>query len=168
MLDFSVAKLALIGSVALMVIGPQRLPAVARFAGRLLGRLQGYMKSLKDEVNQQLLTESLEEEKKALLASTEVIRTVADDMAEAEQDYSAAIANANRSFEMLDQSEPVLPALSDADARRKQRLFQQKKQRHRAGPPVWYQRTSGKKSRFISGGVRKQSRPDAAANRFFS
>lgn len=164
MVDLSLAKLALIGGVAILVIGPERLPAVARVAGRLLGRLQGYIKNVKDEVNQQL-TETLGEEKNAFLASTEVIRTVADDLADAEQDFSAAIANANRSFDKMSQSAPVS---SDTDIRRKQRLFHQKKQRHCAVPPVWYQRTSGKKVRFSSAAARRRCRPDAAvASRFF-
>lgn len=168
MVDLSFAKLALIGSVALVVIGPERLPAVARLAGRLLGRLQGYIKNVMDEVNQQPLTEILDEEKKAFLASTEVIRTVADDMADAEQDFSVAIANANRSFDLISQSGSVPPVLSDADIRRKQRLFHQKKQRYCAVPPVWYQRTSGKKMRLISAAARTRSRSDAAvASRFF-
>ncbi|HEX8986416.1 MAG TPA: twin-arginine translocase TatA/TatE family subunit, partial [Rhodocyclaceae bacterium] len=40
---FSSGELILIGLVALVVIGPERLPKVARAAGILLGRLQRYV-----------------------------------------------------------------------------------------------------------------------------
>ena len=40
MLDFEVSKLAVIGAVALVVIGPERLPRVARTLGTLLGKAQ--------------------------------------------------------------------------------------------------------------------------------
>jgi hypothetical protein len=51
MIDLGVSKLALIAVVALVVIGPERLPKVARMAGNLLGRAQRYMAEVKSEVN---------------------------------------------------------------------------------------------------------------------
>ena len=42
MFDFAFSELALIGVVALVVIGPERLPRVARTAGVVVGRLQRY------------------------------------------------------------------------------------------------------------------------------
>ncbi|KAG0289092.1 hypothetical protein BGZ96_007255 [Linnemannia gamsii] len=49
MFDLGLAKLALIGVVALIVLGPQRLPRVARTAGTLLGRAQRYISEVKAE-----------------------------------------------------------------------------------------------------------------------
>ncbi|MEY2653643.1 MAG: hypothetical protein RLZZ524_671, partial [Pseudomonadota bacterium] len=43
MLDIGVTKLLIIGGIALVVIGPERLPKVARMAGTLLGRAQRYV-----------------------------------------------------------------------------------------------------------------------------
>ena len=46
MIDLGVSKLALIAVVALVVVGPERLPKVARMAGNLFGRAQRYMACL--------------------------------------------------------------------------------------------------------------------------
>ena len=50
--DFS--ELIVIAVVALVVIGPERLPRVARMAGALLGRLQRYASDVKAEVNREI------------------------------------------------------------------------------------------------------------------
>ena len=51
MIDLGVSKLALIAVVALIVVGPERLPKVARMAGNLFGRAQRYMNEVRSEVN---------------------------------------------------------------------------------------------------------------------
>ena len=50
--DFS--ELMVIGVVALVVIGPERMPRIARMAGALLGRLQRYANDVKAEVNREM------------------------------------------------------------------------------------------------------------------
>jgi sec-independent protein translocase protein TatB len=62
MIDFGFDKLALIGAVALIVIGPERLPRVARTVGHLLGKAQRYVSDVKAEVSRSI---DLEELKKA-------------------------------------------------------------------------------------------------------
>lgn len=47
MIDIGLTKLALIGVVALVVVGPKKLPTVARMAGSLLGRAQRYINQVK-------------------------------------------------------------------------------------------------------------------------
>jgi sec-independent protein translocase protein TatB len=54
MIDLGVSKLALIAVVALVVVGPERLPKVARMIGNLFGRAQRYMADVKSEVNRQM------------------------------------------------------------------------------------------------------------------
>ena len=54
MIDLGVSKLALIAVVALIVVGPERLPKIARMAGNLFGRAQRYMADIKSEVNRQM------------------------------------------------------------------------------------------------------------------
>ena len=51
MIDLGVSKLALIGAVALIVIGPEKLPGVARTIGTLIGKAQRYVADVKAEVN---------------------------------------------------------------------------------------------------------------------
>ena len=50
MLDLGFSKIVEIGVVALIVLGPERLPRVARVAGTLFGRAQRYVRDVKDEV----------------------------------------------------------------------------------------------------------------------
>src|SRR5260364_78581 len=54
MLELGLVKLALIALVALVVIGPERLPRVARTAGMLLGRAQRCLNEIRDEVNREI------------------------------------------------------------------------------------------------------------------
>lgn len=59
MFDFAFSELVLIGVVALVVIGPERLPKVARTVGLLFGRAQRYVTEVKADINNQLKLEEL-------------------------------------------------------------------------------------------------------------
>jgi sec-independent protein translocase protein TatB len=54
MLDIGFSELLVIGVVALIVIGPERLPRVARTAGHLLGRFQRYVADVKADINREI------------------------------------------------------------------------------------------------------------------
>ncbi|MCZ8235958.1 MAG: Sec-independent protein translocase protein TatB [Inhella sp.] len=59
MLDLGLDKLALIGAVALIVIGPEKLPKVARTVGHLLGKARRYVSDVKAEVSRSMEMEEL-------------------------------------------------------------------------------------------------------------
>ena len=59
MLDMSFSEIAVIGVVALVVLGPERLPKVARTAGNLFGRLQRYVATVKADINREMDTSEL-------------------------------------------------------------------------------------------------------------
>ena len=59
MLDLGLSKMALIGAVALIVIGPEKLPRGARTVGTLLGKAQRYVADVKAEVNRSMDLEEL-------------------------------------------------------------------------------------------------------------
>jgi sec-independent protein translocase protein TatB len=59
MIDFGFDKLALIGAVALIVIGPEKLPKVARTVGHLFGKAQRYVADVKAEVNRSIELDEL-------------------------------------------------------------------------------------------------------------
>jgi sec-independent protein translocase protein TatB len=63
MIDFGFDKLALIGAVALIVIGPEKLPKVARTVGHLFGKAQRYVADVKAEVNRSIELEELKKMK---------------------------------------------------------------------------------------------------------
>ena len=59
MFDMGLTELMLIGVVALVVIGPERLPGVARTAGKYVGRLKRFMTTVKADVEQELRADEL-------------------------------------------------------------------------------------------------------------
>lgn len=59
MFDFGFSELVLIGVVLLIVVGPQRLPKVARTAGHLLGRLQRYVSDVKTDIQREMQLDEL-------------------------------------------------------------------------------------------------------------
>ena len=75
MIDFGFDKLALIGAVALIVIGPEKLPKVARTVGHLLGKAQRYVSDVKAEVNRSI---ELDELKKMRTQFEDAARNVQD------------------------------------------------------------------------------------------
>jgi len=63
LIDFGFDKIALIGAVALIVIGPEKLPRVARTVGHLVGKAQRYVADVKAEVNRSIELEELQKMK---------------------------------------------------------------------------------------------------------
>ena len=63
MIDFGFDKIALIGAVALIVIGPEKLPRVARTVGTLMGKARRYVADVKAEVNRTIELEELQKMK---------------------------------------------------------------------------------------------------------
>jgi sec-independent protein translocase protein TatB len=61
MFDMGFTEMMLIGIVALIVIGPERLPGVARTAGKYVGRLKRFMTTVKADVEQELRADELRE-----------------------------------------------------------------------------------------------------------
>ncbi|MDA8415582.1 MAG: twin-arginine translocase TatA/TatE family subunit [Betaproteobacteria bacterium] len=78
MLDFSFTEVGLVGVVALIAIGPERMPKVARGAGVLFGRFRRYSQSVKAEIDRELhLAEMKEVERKIAEAKAEAARQIA-------------------------------------------------------------------------------------------
>lgn len=73
MFDIGFSEFIVIGLVALIVIGPERLPRVARTAGALLGRFQRYVNDVKSEVRREMEIDDL---KKFQTQLTDQVRDV--------------------------------------------------------------------------------------------
>ena len=69
MFDIGFWELAIIGVVALLVIGPERLPRVARTAGLWLGRARRFVSSVKADIDRELAADEL---KKTLAKQAQV------------------------------------------------------------------------------------------------
>ena len=71
MFDIGFYELVVVGVVALIVIGPERLPKVARTAGHLLGRFQRYAASVKSDISREMQMEELRKVGEGFKASVE-------------------------------------------------------------------------------------------------
>ena len=59
MFDFGFSELAVVAVIGLIVLGPERLPRVARQMGQWLGKLQRYVSDVKSDINRQMELEEL-------------------------------------------------------------------------------------------------------------
>lgn len=86
MFDIGFTELIVIGVVALIVIGPERLPKVARTAGHLYGRLQRYVSSVKSDISNEIQLDEIrragqgfKESVESAVSGVEQQATVVDD-----------------------------------------------------------------------------------------
>src|SRR6478609_10135159 len=66
MIDLGIEKMLVVGAVALIVIGPEKLPRVARTVGTLLGKAQRYVADVKAEVSRTMELEELKKMKETV------------------------------------------------------------------------------------------------------
>src|ERR1700754_3062831 len=79
MFDVSFTELMIIGVVALVVIGPERLPKVARTVGHLLGRAQRYVNDVKTDIQREIELDELRKFKQNMdSAASEVQSSLRD------------------------------------------------------------------------------------------
>lgn len=144
MIDIGVTKLAIIGGIALVVIGPEKLPGLARTAGTLLGRARRYIADVKDEVNRSMDLDEL--------------RKMKDTVESAARDVENSIQTHAGDFErgLAD----ITEAASEAPAAEAPAIFPayqhpKKKWRLKQGAtPSWYKARTGLRTRALSGAAR--------------
>ena len=113
MFDMGFTELALIGIVALVVIGPERLPGVARTAGKYFGRLKRFMTTVKADVEQELRADEL----RSILADQQKeLNTLKDSISGAGKEFEKEVKAVNEAGESLAQSLDETATQSGADA----------------------------------------------------
>ena len=148
MIDLGVSKLALIAVVALVVVGPERLPKVARMAGNLFGRAQRYMADVKSEVNRQM---EVEEFKKFREESTSALKEVENSIHSVASEASANLTDQADIFETHFEK----PPLDEKEVLRKTRRQGRNSWGiRRAARPIWFKRSAGVRTRVQSGAAR--------------
>lgn len=152
MIDLGLSKLAIIGVVALVVIGPEKLPKVARMAGSLYGRMQRYLHEVKSEVSREIELDELRNLKKEVEETAQSIRSgVESAVQESIDDVESA---------WRDLPSSSAPSASMTDLERKARDFRRKKLVRNSAVPGWYKQRHGGKSHIMSGAARvKKFRP---------
>ena len=148
MIDLGVSKLALIAVVALVVVGPERLPKVERMAGNLFGRAQRYMADVKSEVNRQM---EIEEFKKLREESVAAFKDVENTIHSTVQEASSHLSDQADIFE----SNFTRPTFDENEVLRKSlRQGRNSWGVKRAARPTWFKRTTGMRTRVQSGAAR--------------
>ena len=146
MIDFGFDKIALIGAVALIVIGPEKLPRVARTVGHMLGKAQRYVADVKAEVNRSI---ELDELKKMKTQFEDAARDV-------EKSVNDSVQQANDSLQTT-WSELQSPPDDSAAADRPAPHYKHPKKRwrlKRGATPQWYKQRQGIRTRAQSGAAR--------------
>jgi sec-independent protein translocase protein TatB len=161
MIDLGLSKLAIIGVVALIVIGPEKLPKVARMAGTLYGRAQRYLSEVKSEVSREIELDELRNLHKEMAESAQSIKT------EVENTVSSHIGEVESAWRG-DTPLPTAPTATVNDIERKARDFRRKKLVRTSSIPAWYKQRTGAKSHVLSGAARvRKFRPGVKSNRSF-
>ena len=88
MFDVGFSELVLIALLALIVLGPKRLPEVARTAGRWLGRLRGFMNDVKQDLDKELHSAELTELRKLKQELDETRRVIEESSGQLYRDIS--------------------------------------------------------------------------------
>jgi sec-independent protein translocase protein TatB len=112
MFDMGFTEMMLIGIVALIVIGPERLPGVARTAGKYVGRLKRFMTTVKADVEQELRADELRE---ILSQQQKELDTLKDTISEAGKDIEQE-ADITRSWGEPSPAAAAVGKPADADS----------------------------------------------------
>lgn len=154
MIDFGFDKLALIGAVALIVIGPEKLPKVARTMGHLFGKAQRYVADVKAEVNRSIELDELKKMKTQFEdAARDVQSSVEQNVREASQsfesDWRSATAGLTSDGIGSDGTTPesIRPPPAYKPPRKNWRL-------KRSAMPQWYKQRHGVRAKAQSGAAR--------------
>ncbi|MEC5386711.1 Sec-independent protein translocase protein TatB [Uliginosibacterium sp. H3] len=94
MFDVGFSELGVIGLVALIVIGPEQLPRVARTAGHLMGRLRRYVSDVKSDISREMELADLQRLSDEVKDSARSLETsIRDQVAGVESDLQQSIAS---------------------------------------------------------------------------
>ncbi len=153
MIDIGLIKLALIGVVALVVIGPEKLPTVARMVGSLFSRAMRYINDVKSEVSREI---ELEE----LFKMRQDVQEVADDfkhsISQSVSDIKSSLGAAWGDSTDSGSNDSDYPAdrLRVEQLAVKARSFRKKKLARTSAIPSWYKKQNGCRASLLSGAAR--------------
>ena len=168
MIDIGFTKIALISVVALVVLGPERLPRVARTAGNLFGRAQRYMSEVKAEVSRQMEQEEL---RKMRQEATDAFNAAKNDFSSLNEAVSSQINEVNQTINNysndLNQSlngdstdtSPESIGIDTSPSRYTQYKSNLRQGRNswrnkKGAIPLWFKQSNGIKTRVQSGSAR--------------
>ena len=151
MFDFGLDKIALIGAVALIVIGPEKLPRLARTVGHLFGKAQRYVADVKAEVNRSIELDELKKMKSQFEdAARDAEQSIRKEVGEAgsafDTDWNQVTAGIGHE-PAGEHHELLRPAPSYHHPKKNWRL-------KRGAMPQWYKARHGLRAKAQSGAAR--------------
>ena len=144
MIDIGVTKLAIIGAIALVVIGPEKLPGLAKTFGTLLGRARRYVADVKNEVSRSM---ELDELKKMKDTVENAARDVESSIQTGATDFEKSWAETTELASSASATEPSPNFPQYRHPRKKWRVKQ-------GATPRWYKARSGVRTNALSGAAR--------------
>lgn len=144
MIDIGVTKLAIIGGIALIVIGPDKLPGLAKTVGTLLGRARRYVADVKAEVSRSMELDELKKMKDTVeSAARDVENSVQTNASDFEKSWA-------ESTSMVTNSTPVDPYVSYPYYKHPKKKWRVKQ----GATPSWYKARTGTRTKALSGAAR--------------
>ena len=116
MFDIGFSELLVIGVVALVVIGPEKLPRMARTLGHLAGKLQRYVSDVKADINREIELEDLKKMRDSMQqAATDFQSSVTSEVAKTEAELNKTGDDLNKALEgqPAEAAGPAEPVKSD-------------------------------------------------------
>jgi sec-independent protein translocase protein TatB len=111
MFDIGFSELLVIGVVALIVIGPEKLPRMARTVGVLAGRLQRYVSDVKADINREIELEELRKMRDSMQqAATDFQSSVQTELNQTETDLNKSVEDLNKSVDAVADWREAKPA----------------------------------------------------------
>ncbi len=168
MIDFGFDKIALIGAVALIVIGPEKLPRVARTVGHFVGKAQRYVADVKAEVNRSIELEELQKMKREFETTAKDVQdSVNTEMGQVKSSFESEWSDAQNAYTgsnadavshgSSSSSSLETPTPAYKHPRKNWRL-------KRGATPQWYKQRNGVRAKALSGAARvAKHRPRGAS-----
>jgi len=147
MIDLGISKLMMIGAVALIVIGPEKLPRVARTVGTLIGKAQRYVTDVKAEVNRSMALDELKQMKDSVESA---VKDVSQSVQTSANDFEKTWAEAT-SVASEPASDYRLPLPEVVPEYRHPKKNWRLKQ---GATPNWFKARTGVRTKALSGAAR--------------
>ncbi len=150
MFDLDISKLAVIGAVALVVIGPEKMPRVARTLGTMIGKAQRYVSDVKAEVNRSMDMEDLKKMKETMDST---LSGVQQSVLNATTKLNEGVASLDMAGQAEDGYKPIIPYQWTPPLPSYQHPGKNWRIK-RSATPQWYKSRQGVRSRALSGAAR--------------
>jgi len=150
LIDLGIEKMMVIGAVALIVIGPEKLPRVARTVGTLLGKAQRYVADVKAEVNRSIELEELKKMKETVeVAARDVEGSIRSGASDIERQWSEAAGTVASTT-----AAGIAPPLDETPVYPEYRHPRKKWRIKQGATPTWYKARNGIRTKALSGAAR--------------